>query len=134
MTVYVDTSGLYAYLVRDDPDHGRAVAAFRSLHAADEDLLTTSYVLVESAALLQARVGVSSVRTLHEELLPLLEVVWVDADLHGAAAGALLAAGRRSFSLVDWVSFTVMAERRVSLAFAFDTDFADRGFVLVPEG
>lgn len=132
MTVYVDTSALYAVVVADDPDHERAAAGLRDLCDRDERLLTTSYVLVETSALLQARVGLGAVRTLHERLRPLLDPLWVDAELHDAALTALLAAGRRGLSLVDWVGFTLMRQRAIGSAFALDDDFAEAGFVLIP--
>jgi uncharacterized protein len=40
----------------------------------------------------------------------------------------VLAAGRRQISLVDWTSFTVMRERTITHAFAFDDDFERQGF------
>lgn len=132
MTVYVDTSALYAYLVGDDPEHAAAGSAFEDLRTRDRRLHTTSYVLVETVALLQARIGLAAVRSLHEDLCPLLDVTFVDHDLHEAAATALLASGRRRVSLVDWVSFTVMRRLGMTEAFAFDDDFADHGFTLVP--
>lgn len=57
--------------------------------------------------------------------------------LRGAAAGcpaaaALVAAGRRSLSLVDCVSFEVMRRLAISTAFAFDRDFARVGFQTIP--
>ncbi len=45
---------------------------------------------------------------------------------------ALLAAGHRSVSLVDWVSFELMRAERIDCAFAFDADFARQGFATVP--
>lgn len=89
--------------------------------------------MVETVALLQARIGLAAVRSLHEDLCPLLDVTFVDHDLHEAAAIALLASGKRRVSLVDWVSFTVMRRLGMTEAFAFDEDFADHGFTLVPE-
>ncbi len=50
--------------------------------------------------------GLAAVRTFHDDLRPLLDVTFVDDDLHEAGITALLAAGRRRLSLVDWVSFT----------------------------
>ncbi|MDP8970577.1 MAG: PIN domain-containing protein [Actinomycetota bacterium] len=132
MTTYVDTSALYAVIVADDPDHERAATALRALRAGDERLLTTSYVLVEAAALLQSRIGLPAVRTLHERLRPVLDLFWVDADLHDEAMSALLAADTRGLSLVDWVGFTLMRRRGLARAFAFDDDFASEGFVAVP--
>ena len=45
---------------------------------------------------------------------------------------ALLAAGRRTVSLVDWVSFLVMRRHGVRRAFTFDQDFAVEGFEVLP--
>jgi uncharacterized protein len=132
VTVYVDTSALYAVLVADDPDHHGAADVLRGLHDRAEHLVATSYVLVETEALLQARVGLPAVRTLHEQLCPILEVVSVDAPLHDAAMTALLAAGQRRLSLVDWVGITLMRQRRLEVAFAFDDDFAAQGFTVLP--
>ena len=90
--------------------------------------VTHSSIIVETAALVQRRLGMAAVRTLLDDLLPLFDVVWVDAELHAQAATALLAANHRQISLVDWTSFAVMRQRAIDEAFAFDDDFAQRGF------
>jgi len=38
-------------------------------------LVTTDYVLVETAALLQHRLGMAAVRSFHKNVVPVLEVV-----------------------------------------------------------
>jgi uncharacterized protein len=45
---------------------------------------------------------------------------------------AMLAAGQRDVSLVDWTSFELMRRLGVNTAFAFDDDFAEQGFDLLP--
>ncbi len=92
-------------------------------------LLTHSYVLVETTALVQRRAGLEVVATLRDALMPALTVTWVDADLHRAALEATLAGSRR-VSLVDHTSFEVMRRRNLRRAFAFDDHFAWEGFVL----
>lgn len=71
-------------------------------------------------------------RVLLDELLPPLEVHWVERDVHDTALSTLLAAGRRKASFVDWVSFEVMRREGIERAFAFDRDFAAQGFETVP--
>jgi predicted nucleic acid-binding protein len=67
MTVFVDTSALYAVLDRDDANHLAARETWRRLLLDPSALLLThNYVLVETAALLQNRRGIDVVRTLHE--------------------------------------------------------------------
>lgn len=131
MAVLVDTSALYAVLDRDDACHRAAAEAFGAL-LVDSQLVTHSYVVVETTALVQRRLGVDAVRALTDDLLPAFEIVFVDESLHAAAVAALLAAGSREVSLVDWTSFELMRRRGMVEAFAFDDDFARQGFTLVP--
>ena len=100
----------------------------------DETLLvTTSYVLVESVALLQCRLGLAAVRTLQEDIYPLLHVEWLGNELHEAGVAAVLAAQRRQLSLVDCISFDVMRRRSLQTAFTFDRHFAEQGFACLPD-
>jgi len=131
VTTFVDTSAFYALLDRDDRNHPGAAAAWSDLVGA-EPLLTSSYVVVEATALLQHRLGMPAVRALHDALLGVVEVAFVSAELHARAVAALLVSDRRRLSLVDCASFEVMRSHGVPSAFAFDADFAEQGFALVP--
>jgi predicted nucleic acid-binding protein len=131
VTVFVDTSALYSVLDRDDVNHTAAAQTYEEL-LDDDSLLTHAYVVVETAALVQRRLGMDAVRALVDDTLPAFEVALVDEPLHRAATGAMLAAGRRDVSLVDWTSFELMRSRGVMRAFAFDSDFADQGFAVLP--
>lgn len=127
--IFVDTSALYAILDRSDANHQAAKACwFALLDSNAAQLFTTNYVVVESCALAQSRLGSEAVRTIHQELLPVMEVVWVDESTHSLAMAALLAAHRRKLSLVDFVSFAVSHQRGSETAFAFDQHFVEEGF------
>jgi predicted nucleic acid-binding protein len=130
MRVFVDTSALYAYYDADDSHHPEAVRLLQGLLGSDVPLVTTNYVLVETAALLQRRLGLAWAERLQAEAKPLLQVVWVDEALHDAAAAAGVAANQRDLSLVDCVSFQVMAALGIRHAVAFDQHFPERGFAL----
>jgi uncharacterized protein len=86
---------------------------------------------VECFALVQRRLGMAAARALEEDLLPVVGIHWIDAADHAAAVESFLTAARR-LSLVDCTSFRVMRRHRVARAFAFDDDFAEQGFELVP--
>ena len=133
MSVFADTSALYAVLDRDDDNHAAAGEAFAAL-LDQAALLTHGYVVVETSALVQRRLGMEAVRALADDVLPALELVFVDESLHRAAAAALLASGARDVSLVDWTSFELMRRLGVEEAFAFDDEFARQGFALIPPG
>jgi hypothetical protein len=81
-----------------------------------------------------ATAGLGALRRFVDDLLPLVEIAWVDEDLHREAREALLAAGRRTVSLADWTSFLVMRRHGVRRAFTFDPDFGAEGFEVVPAG
>lgn len=132
MTVFIDTSALLAVLNELDPDHHRADATWADLLDDGQALRTHSYVAVETAALVQHRHGMDGARALHTEVLPALSVRFVEPELHSRAVTALLAANRRSVSLVDWTSFELMREEGITEAFAFDDDFVDQGFTVRP--
>jgi uncharacterized protein len=130
VSVFIDTSALYALLDRSDQNHTPAVTALPAL--AGQELITHSYVIVESVALTQRRLGADAVRSLTQTLVPGLSIVWIDEPSHAAGLAALLAALPTSVSLVDMVSFHVMREREIETAFAFDRDFASAGFLTIP--
>jgi uncharacterized protein len=130
LTTFVDTSALYALLAADDDNHPAAGRTFDELADA-ESLVSHSYVLLETATIVQKRLGMDAVRSLLDGLVGVLEVDWVDETLHRAAAGALLAAGRRDVSLVDWTSFEFMRRRGLTKAFAYDLHYSQQGFQLV---
>lgn len=128
MVTFVDTSALVAFLDADDHSHPTAVRAFRSLIDSGEALLTHNYVAIESIALVQRRLGLAATGVLCDELLPLIEHVWVDESLHRRAVDATRAAGRRGISVVDRTSFAVMRDRSIGRAWAYDQDFDREGF------
>ena len=127
-SVFVDTSAILALLVASDNAHAMASAAFTRLSSRQAPLLTTSYVLVESYALLGRRLGSAAVRAFRAEFAPLLRVVWVEEPLHERALDEFLQRSSRTLSLVDVTSFLVMRERRIDEAFAYDRHFDREGF------
>ena len=127
MIVFADTSALFALMVRDDAMHVRAKENFRYFGKNDARLLTSSYVLVETIALLQRRVGPPAVLDFQMKIHPLLEVVWVDEEWHGRAMQRLAREGR-NYSLVDCLSFEIMDSRDLDTAFAYGRHFTDQGF------
>jgi predicted nucleic acid-binding protein len=129
--VFLDTSAIYALLVPEDEEHERSRAILKLLDETHVEFVSSSFVLQESAALLQSRIGVSAVRLFQEKVFPVLEIEWVTKDLYERAVTALLAAAKRQVSLTDWTSFEVMRKWRIQTAFAFDDHFEEQGFELL---
>lgn len=131
MNVYVDTSAFLAVLNRDDGHHTEAKGIWLRLLDDGTPMGTSSHVLVETAAILQNRLGLDAVKTFFTAIYPLLEIVWVDAELMSMAIPLLIAANRRSLSLVDCCSFLTVQRLKVNKVFAFDRYFEERGVELL---
>jgi uncharacterized protein len=127
--IFLDTSAIYAWADTADPNHAASVRRLQAILDRGHALLTHNYVLVESTALLQTRLGLSAVTRLAKDSAAFV-VEWVDDDLHASGLRELERARKRRVSLVDHISFLVMKRRRVATAFAFDPDFVSAGFQL----
>jgi predicted nucleic acid-binding protein len=134
LSVFVDTSGFLAVLDTGESNHRYAAEAWLGLLREDALLITTNYVVVETIALLHQRFGVGLVRRFSDDVLPAVSILWVDEQTHSMAIRSVIAGSRRGPSLVDCVSFRVIASSEVQSVFAYDRHFADRGYNLCGQG
>ena len=132
MRVFIDTSAFYALLDRDDESHRKSKNSWADLLNNDDTLVTNNYVLVETFALIQHRLGMDAVRGFQNDILPLVNIEFVVPELHRSGVSALLSASRRNLSLVDCVSFEMMRTLEVKMAFALDPHFKEQGFNTLP--
>lgn len=132
MTTFIDTSALYALLDADDGQHRSAKQTWTALLNETTEAVTSNYVIIETTALVQNRLGMEAVRTFHEDILPVIRVEWVSDATHQTGVTALLTVARRQLSIVDCVSFALMRRLGIRRAFAFDEHFAEQGFHLIP--
>ncbi len=133
MMVFVDTSFFLAYLNREDINNAAAKTAFERAIAQNVSFVTTNYVLVESFALIQNRLGVKALRAFQETMVPVLSIEFVDQAAHNAGVSAVLTASRRGLSLVDCVSFEIVRTLGVEAILACDRHFEEQGFALFIE-
>ena len=132
MSVFIDTSALLAVLDAGDVNHRQARQAWVDLIERREALVCTNYILVETIAVAQRRLGLPAVRALHEDIAPILQIEWVSESSHCNGMSAMLIAGRRRLSLVDCVSFDTMRQLGMKAAFTFDRHFVAQGFAAIP--
>ncbi len=132
MSVFVDTSAFFAVLDADDENHDAARQVWEDLLTREVVLVCSNYVLVETLALVQRRLGLPAVRTFQEDIMPVLNVEWVDETIHQVGIASVLAAARRGLSLVDCVSFEIMRRLGIKMAFTFDPHFEEQGFECLP--
>jgi predicted nucleic acid-binding protein len=130
MNCFVDTSAFFALLDSDDKNHPVAERILRKLFENDTVLITSNYVLVESFALIQRRLGMDALRVFQTNMTPIVRVEFVSSELHRIGVSAVLSASRRNLSLVDCVSFEIMRSLSIQSAFTFDHHFREQGFDL----
>jgi predicted nucleic acid-binding protein len=128
MTAFVDTSALYALLDANDENHSAALRIWKRLLSERAALLTHNYVLVETGALAQRRLGPAAQRALFEDIQPILRIEWITESRHRRAVDMVLAAARKKLSLVDCASFVLIHEMGADQVFCFDRHFREYGF------
>ncbi len=132
MTIFVDTSAVIPVLDVTQLHSKAASVTWRRLVANGDQLVTTNYVALEALSLVQNRLGINAARDVADAILPLIEIVWIDEDIHDRAVAALFTAGKRNLSLVDCTSFEVMRLRGLRTAFTLDRHFVQQGFERIP--
>lgn len=129
--IFIDTSAFYALFDRDDNHHSSAALAWESIRDNPGQLACSNYILLETIALLQNRLGMPTVQDF-VELTTFMSVYWVSIEQHNRSVAALLTASRRGLSLVDCTSFDIMRSQGIRTSFTFDRHFAELGFTCIP--
>ena len=82
MVIFVDTSAIYALLSAGDVNHGAAKAQWLRWVDSSIKFVVTNYILLETSALVQRRLGMRSFRQFHDLLLPTMSVFWISEKIH----------------------------------------------------
>ncbi len=133
--IFIDTSGFYALLVKDDATHGQAAKVLTQSRRARNTFVTSDYVLDETATLLMAR------RKSH-----LLEALWKTLDVSHAcriewmnpswfldARALMLRYADRDFSFTDCTSFALATRLKIRKILTKDRHFQEMGFGILLE-
>lgn len=126
--MFIDTSGFFCLIHRDEPEHDDAVQIFDGAR----DRCTNNYVLDEFVSLAHARkLPRSRALEFSKRILAdqSIEVIWVDEPMHRLALDPLEQRLDKTYSLCDAVSFIVMRELGVIDAMTTDAHFEQEGFV-----
>jgi predicted nucleic acid-binding protein len=83
-------------------------------------------------AVTRRRLGVEATIALLDDVLPTIELLPVDAQLHAQAQQRYRATLPTGTSFVDHVSFAVMEREGIATAFVLDADFAATGVQMLP--
>lgn len=130
--IYIDTSAFLAMVNSDDPNNEIALQTWKTLVENREKIICNNYILIESIALIQRRLGLEAVATLHNEIIPVIQIDWLDEKLHNTIMQAVISTNRRALSYVDQSSFNTMYRYDIQTAFSFDDHFRKQGFDVIP--
>lgn len=139
--VFLDAVYLIALEFGRDQNHGAALGHWRARigtrragRTPQPRLVTTTYVFDEVVTYLNARGRHGRAVEAGERLLrsPSVELVQVDEDLFRRGFDYLRRHEDKRYSLTDCISFVVLAERGLTVAFTFDRHFVQAGFATEP--
>lgn len=133
MNIFIDTAAFMAMLSASDQFHLMSKKVWGEILYADTSLYSSNYVLLETTALLQHRIGIEAVRVFESDILPVINIIWVDETIHNRAMSILLSANRRNLSLVDCSSLEIIRGLGLDTVFTFDTHFQEQGIRVIPE-
>ena len=127
---FIDTSAFYALMDRSDQHHSTAADIWKRFLEHNVPLLTSNYVVVETMALVQNRLGFDAASLWYRDILSMINVLWIDGKIHDLAYEFWLSLGRRQLSFVDCTSFAAMRQNRLEKVFGFDRHFEEQGFLI----
>ena len=131
--ILIDTSAFLALLDMNDVYHERATGKWVALLSEGQDCVTNNYVVLESIAIIQKRLGMEAVQELSENLLAHVHIEWVDEAQHAQVLRTVLETNRRQLSFVDCSAFETMRRLEIETVFTFDSHFREEGFKVISD-
>ena len=128
--IYIDTGAFLARYLAKDQYHAPAVAFWEELKTRSERLVTSNFVLDETATLLGRRAGyLFASRRLQAVYTSNILQIWrPDQDDELRAIDWFVKFSDQGVSFTDCISFVLMEQRRVERVFSFDRHFDAAGF------
>jgi predicted nucleic acid-binding protein len=127
---FVDTSGFYAVLVRRDPMHTRANEFLAHAARTGRALVTSDYILAETATLLRARGHGHLAAGLFQTVSAshACQIEWMDPERFDQTRLFFLKHHDQSWSFTDCFSFVIMRALGLRDALTTDAHFRQAGF------
>ena len=125
--VFLDTSGIFAWINQRDPNHQTMLALPREPGCR---LVTTDYILDETLTLFMAR-GIPHQRKRLLSMVntsAIVQLVWIGQDYFREASQWMFKYEDHPFSFTDCTSFACMAKLGIRKAATTDAHFEKVGF------
>lgn len=132
MKAFVDTSGFYALASSNHENHGRAREAFERLILEETPLYTSSYVLLETAQLIQQQMGYAALRTFLDSVMEGFSIIWIAERVHRDACNLMQLHRREDSSFVNYTT-ALLAREIGAHVLSFSVFFESMGLKTLPQ-
>lgn len=125
--LFFDTSAVYAYINRKDPDHEKVKGLITGYK---DKLVITNYIFDEVITLVSSRIGHETAVRIGEILRhsPQIETVWISSSDERDAWKLFADRKDKDYSFTDCTSFVVMRRLGIAKCLALDSHFTQEGF------
>jgi predicted nucleic acid-binding protein len=130
-SIFVDTSGFYAALVRRDNKHKEAAAILAKGAMGKKQFVTSDYILDETVTLLKARGHGHLVEPFLESVLSsrACSVEWMDPQQFDETRRSMAKHSDQKWSFTDGFSFLLMQQSKLRRALTKDEHFRQAGYI-----
>lgn len=129
--ILIDTSAFFALLSSSGLFHDQAKETFERVLDRDQEMWTTSYVLVETIALTHHRLGFQVLSEFIDTIQGSIQIFWVESNLHNEAWNNFTSHYGAGLGFVDWTAALVSRVLDAHI-FTFDRGFANQGLPVIP--
>ena len=128
--MFLDTSGLFAFLVKNDDKHKEASTIIQKSVKNGMHLITTDYIIDETATLLKARGFLQIIPNLFDGIMSskACRIEWMDQDLFDMTKSMFLRYNDHQWAFTDCFSFIIMKNLKIINALTKDSHFLEAGF------
>ncbi len=129
MRLFIDTGAFIALTDADDKYHLDAKKFYTELKNDGGKFLTTNFVICETINYLRARISHNIAVSFRENIYKssVIEIIHITSAIEDEAFRIFKQYNDKDFSFTDCTSFSVMKNRRLNKAFAFDKHFEQYG-------
>lgn len=129
--IVFDTSAFYALISKNDIFHEKAKKTYIDIIRKEEILSTTSYVLVETIALIHRRLGFDIIAKFFSPIICNFSIFWIDENWHKKGWEIFQEKKGEKFSFVDCTTLVLVKELNATL-FTFDEQFKKENIKTIP--
>jgi predicted nucleic acid-binding protein len=129
----IDTTAFTSLLWQNDTNHLRAKAQYERLLDIHAKLYTSNYLVLEVENWIQEHKKGEIILDMLRSTKSLIEVVYIDRNLHEQAIQHLKSSKESDVTVTDWTT-VVLATRLKAKTFSFNQKLANIGALLIPFG